>query len=69
MPEPATFSGFPPAGLDFLAALAEDNSKRYFDLHRAGYDEALLEPAKDFVVALGAELQSRVSPRSARSRG
>lgn len=62
MPEPATFSGFPPAGLDFLAGLAEDNSKRYFDAHRETYEEALLEPARDFVVALGAELQSRVSP-------
>jgi uncharacterized protein (TIGR02453 family) len=56
------FRGFPPEGLDFLAGLAADNSKAYFDAHRATYESALLAPAKDFVVALGDELRARVSP-------
>ena len=56
------FAGFPREGLEFLAGLANDNSKEYFDAHRATYRSALLQPAKDFVVALGAELRARVSP-------
>ena len=62
MSEAMAFSGFPRAGLEFLAGLASDNSKRYFDAHRATYEEALLEPARDFVTALGDELKRRVSP-------
>ena len=62
MSERTAFSGFPSAGLDFLAGLAADNSKRYFDAHRETYEKSLLEPARDFVVALGDELERRISP-------
>jgi uncharacterized protein (TIGR02453 family) len=57
-----TFAGFPSEGLEFLAGLETDNSRAYFDAHRATYESALLAPAKDFVVAVGDELRSRVSP-------
>jgi uncharacterized protein (TIGR02453 family) len=56
------FAGFPREGLEFLAGLENDNSKEYFDAHRATYQSALLQPAKEFVVALGEELHARVSP-------
>jgi len=61
-PASTTFAGFPPEGLAFLDGLARDNTKAYFDAHRATYESALLEPAKAFVVALGEELHTRVSP-------
>jgi uncharacterized protein (TIGR02453 family) len=56
------FTGFPPAGREFLAGIARDNTKAFFDAHRAVYETGLLEPAKAFVVALGEELRGRVSP-------
>jgi uncharacterized protein (TIGR02453 family) len=59
--EQAAFGGFPPAAFRFLEALERDNSKTTFDAHRSAYEEALLEPARAFVVSLGAELQRRVS--------
>jgi uncharacterized protein (TIGR02453 family) len=55
------FAGFPLEGLEFLEGLATDNSREYFDAHRTTYESELLAPAKDFVVALGAELRSRVA--------
>jgi uncharacterized protein (TIGR02453 family) len=58
---PDGFAGFGRAGLDFLAALARDNTKAFFDAHRAVYRQELLEPAKAFVVALGGLLRQRVS--------
>jgi uncharacterized protein (TIGR02453 family) len=57
-----TFAGFPQEGLDVLAGLAADNTREYFDAHRATYESALLEPAKAFVVTLGEQLRSTVSP-------
>jgi uncharacterized protein (TIGR02453 family) len=56
------FAGFPREGLEFLEGLAADNSREYFDAHRDTYQSAVLQPAKDFVVALGEELHARVSP-------
>src|SRR3954447_5503218 len=57
----SAFAGFPRQGLEFLEALATDNTREYFDAHRATYQSQLLQPAKDFVVALGEELRARVS--------
>ena len=62
VPTDTTFAGFPRVGLDFLAGLAEDNTRAYFDAHRDVYESALLRPAKAFVVALGEQLRTRVSP-------
>jgi uncharacterized protein (TIGR02453 family) len=56
------FAGFPREGLEFLEGLAKDNTRAYFDIHRDTYQSAVLQPAKEFVVALGEELQARVSP-------
>src|SRR3954453_11454935 len=62
VPTDTAFAGFPRDGLEFLAGLAEDNSRAYFDAHRDVYEGALLAPAKAFVVALGEELRARVAP-------
>ena len=56
------FAGFPREGFAFLADLATENTREFFDAHRETYESALLEPAKAFVIALGEQLQARVSP-------
>ena len=67
-PQPASrpplpgFEGFPEEGFGFLAGLEANNTKAYFDANRDTYERTLLEPAKAFVTALGAQLRARVSP-------
>jgi len=57
MAEPITaFDGFPREALDFLAGLAEHNDRQWFEAHRDVYESALLEPARDLVLAVGEEL-------------
>src|SRR5258707_3097361 len=58
---PMRFTGFGAAGLEFLAGLEHDNSRRFFDAHRSAYREELLEPSKAFVVALGEQVRQRIS--------
>lgn len=55
------FGGFGPAGMAFLAGLERDNSREFFDTHRAVYRQELLEPSKAFVTALGTVLRQEVS--------
>ncbi|MGB1087056.1 MAG: DUF2461 domain-containing protein [Alphaproteobacteria bacterium] len=57
----STFSGFDPALIKFYKALKKNNSKTWFEAHRADYDALHLEPAKDFVAALAPGL-SKISP-------
>lgn len=54
------FAGFPRAALAFLAELAENNDKAWFEANRAGYEEYLLTPARACVTALGPRLQAMV---------
>ncbi|MCA9174110.1 MAG: DUF2461 domain-containing protein [Planctomycetales bacterium] len=58
---PPKFSGFPSGTLRFLRGLRRDNSKQWFDAHRADYDAFYVEAAKAFVVAVGAKL-AKLSP-------
>jgi uncharacterized protein (TIGR02453 family) len=51
------FSGFPAEALQFLANLAANNNKPWFDEYKPDYEKYVLAPARDFVLALGAELQ------------
>ena len=53
---------FPLAAARFLGALARNNRKDWFDEHRAEYEEAVLEPAREFVIELGTRLR-RLRPR------
>jgi uncharacterized protein (TIGR02453 family) len=57
-----SFRGFPEDGLRFLDELALNNNKQWFDSNRPRFEQSLLDPAKDFVVELGGQLQERVSP-------
>jgi uncharacterized protein (TIGR02453 family) len=55
-----SFEGFDPGLLAFLRELREHNDREWFHAHRDDYEELLLEPARDFVVALGEELRPDV---------
>ncbi|WP_028536013.1 DUF2461 domain-containing protein [Paludibacterium yongneupense] len=47
------FKGFSPQSLAFLSRVREENSKEWFDAHRADYKMALLAPFRELVEALG----------------
>jgi uncharacterized protein (TIGR02453 family) len=51
-PEVGRFTGFPPEAVAFFRDLAADNTKRFWDEHRATYDTAVKGP----MLALTAEL-------------
>lgn len=53
-----TFTGFPPAALGFLADLAANNHREWFEAHKATYRTAILEPALAFTLHLGERLQT-----------
>lgn len=61
MPDSTTFKGFPPATLQYLQDLADNNNREWFEANRERYEKDLLEPAVAFVAALGARLQA-ISP-------
>lgn len=48
--------GFPREGVRFLADLREHNDRDWFAANRDTYENALLEPARDLVEAVGPEL-------------
>lgn len=56
-----TFLGFPAETLAFLRGLAENNTKAWFEAHRADYQAHYVAPALAFVAALGPRLQ-QVAP-------
>lgn len=53
-----TFSGFPPAGLAFLADLAAHNTRTWFEAHKQDYQALLLAPTQALVMTLGGHLQT-----------
>ena len=50
------FTGFGPATLGFLAELEDNNNRDWFQANKARYDDCVLEPALDFIVAVGERL-------------
>lgn len=52
-----TFDGFSRATLSFLQQLEENNDKVWFDAHRIEYERHYIEPAKQFVSAIGEHLK------------
>jgi uncharacterized protein (DUF2461 family) len=52
-----TFKGFPPQALQFYAALALNNEKVWFNTHRSNFDTYVMEPSRDFVIAIGKRLR------------
>ena len=47
------FNGFPKECVKFLTALAKHNSKPWFEAHREEYENFVMQPAQQFVVAKG----------------
>jgi uncharacterized protein (TIGR02453 family) len=47
------FAGFRPDLLDFLRELGTNNNRDWFQAHSAEYQRYLVEPAREFVVAMG----------------
>ena len=60
--ESASFTGFGSGALDFLAGLEADNSKTYFDDHRAVYDDQVRRPLQLLCLAVGERLADSVAP-------
>ncbi len=63
------FPGFPPAGIQFLIELGENNNKEWFTANKSRFERDLLKPAVEFVGAVGEGLKSvspdiRVDPRT-----
>jgi uncharacterized protein (TIGR02453 family) len=56
-----SFSGFPADTQRFLADLAANNERAWFEANRERYEAAYLEPAKAFVTAVGERL-ARLAP-------
>ena len=52
------FTGFPEQGFEFLRQIARNNSKAWFEAHKAEYIQDLQLPAQALVVALGERLRS-----------
>ena len=64
-----TFAGFGPDTLAFLADLADNNHKAWFEGNRGRYETALKEPAIAFIEAIGPGIRGldpnlRIDPRS-----
>ena len=56
-----SFCGFPKNTLTFLRDLKRNNDREWFTAHRGEYEEAVMAPARAFVMALGARLR-RLAP-------
>ena len=52
----AGFKGFPSETLTFLRGIRKNNTKEWFDAHRADYDKYYVTAAKDFVETIGPRL-------------
>jgi uncharacterized protein (TIGR02453 family) len=50
------FNGYPQESLQFFADLAANNNKLWFEAHKPNYENYVLSPARDFVVAMGQRL-------------
>ena len=57
----AEFNGFPRQYFAFYNQLEKNNSKEWFMKHREDYDEFVLHPAREFVIAMGKKLR-KIAP-------
>lgn len=51
------FPGFPPEIIDFFLDLEENNNREWFSEHKDDYETFVLEPSREFVIALGERLK------------
>src|SRR4051794_22217441 len=57
-----TFSGFRPEAIQFLADLAENNDRAWFQPRKADYERLLKQPLEAFCVALDEQFRARGLP-------
>ena len=57
----AKFSGFPGEYVTFFDRLKKNNTKQWFEEHRNDYDEFVLHPAREYVIAMGEKLR-KIAP-------
>jgi uncharacterized protein (TIGR02453 family) len=63
--ETNTFTGFRPDAIDFLADLAQNNERAWFQARKADYERLLKEPMEALVVALAERFEARGIPLEA----
>src|SRR5579885_1530081 len=59
---PAQFEGFSKETFKFLRGLKKNNTKAWFEAHRADYEQHLREPSKDLAEAMGAYFREHDMP-------
>jgi len=59
---PSPFAGFTPAAIQFLADLAQNNDRDWFQPRKAEYERLLKEPLEQLCVALAGEFAARGLP-------
>ena len=60
--EPAPFAGFGPDALQFLADLADNNSREWFQPRKADYERLIKDPLESLCVALADRFDQRRLP-------
>jgi uncharacterized protein (TIGR02453 family) len=58
----SSFTGFSPEAVQFLADLAANNDRSWFQPRKADYERLLKEPLEAFIVALRDRLDARGIP-------
>jgi uncharacterized protein (TIGR02453 family) len=61
MTSPLTFAGFPKQTITFFRKLAQNNTKMWFDQNKEVYEQQVLAPSRDFILALGSRLK-KIAP-------
>jgi uncharacterized protein (TIGR02453 family) len=56
--EKFNFNGFYPETLDFFRELAANNNKEWFEQNQKAYQDFVMAPARDFILAMGERLIS-----------
>ena len=55
---PVSFGGYPQQALDFLAGLAANNNREWFNARKKMFQEQVQKPSQEFVAALGSRLKA-----------
>jgi len=63
--ETSTFTGFRPEAIDFLAELAQNNDRAWFQPRKSDYERLLKEPMEALVAALAERFEARGLPLQA----
>ena len=63
--ETSTFTGFRPEAIDFLAELAQNNDRAWFQPRKSDYERLLKEPMEALVAALADRFEARGLPLQA----